>query len=240
MRLDIEYAGGGFSGWARQPGKRTVQEELETALATVLTEPVGLTVAGRTDAGVHAWAQVASFELQSEPPETLRRSLNGVTGRDLSIVGVQPAASGFNARGDARSRTYCYRIHTRRVASPFEQGRALWWPYRLDLPKLEACAALVLGRHDFTAFTPTQTEHVHFEREVIRCEWARSGDITCLWIEADAFMRSMVRILTGTMLEVATGRRSAESLKALLRGAARAEAGETAAAHGLYLAAVTY
>lgn len=239
-RLDIEYTGSGFSGWARQPGRRTVQGELESALETVLREEVSLTVAGRTDAGVHAFGQVASCELTEAPPARLRRALNGITGRDMSVVSVEAAEPGFDARRDAKSRVYLYRVHTRAAASPFEEGRALWWPYRLDRDALRACAELVTGRHDFTAFTPTQTEHVHFHREVFRCEWRDAGEIVELWIEADAFMRSMVRILTGTMLEVAMGRRDAASLAALLDGAVRKEAGPTAAPHGLYLASVNY
>lgn len=240
MRLDLEYDGRGFGGWAKQPGARTVQGELESALQTVLAEPVELTVAGRTDAGVHAWAQVAGFEVAGDPPPTLLRSLNGITGRDLSIISVQPVADGFDARRDARSRTYCYRLYTRAVARPFEEGRALWWPYRLDRDALDACAEALLGVHDFTAFTPTRTAHVHFERHVMRCEWVRDCDVTCLWIQANSFLRSMVRALIGTMIEVAAGKREIESFVALLEGSPRAEAGDTAAPHGLYLAAVEY
>jgi len=242
VRLDIEYVGSDFQGWAAQPGARTVQGELEAALRTVLREEVSLTVAGRTDAGVHAWAQVASFEVEAEPPDGLLRSLNGVISRQISVIAATIAEPGFNARRDARSRTYCYRLHRRGVASPFEAKRALWWPQRLDLDALASCAELVHGRHDFTAFTPTQTEHVHFTREVLRCEWLEEeeGDIVSLWIEADSFMRSMVRVLTGTMLEVASGGRTVGSFIALLGGSPRCEAGETAPAHGLYLAAVRY
>lgn len=240
MRLDIEYDGRAFKGWAKQPGERTVEGELETALSTVLGRPVELTVAGRTDAGVHARAQVASFIVEDQPPSTFRRSLNGLTGRDLSIIEASVVDDGFDARRSARSRTYCYRLYTRAVANPFEQGRSLWWPWRLDLDLLRACAAATLGTHDFTAFTPTQTDHVHFHRTVIRCEWVQDADETLLWIEANSFMRSMVRALAGTMLEVATGKRELESYLRLLAGQPRAEAGDTAAAHGLYLVAVAY
>src|SRR6478672_4198758 len=240
IRLEISYDGTGFRGWAAQPGLRTVQGELETALATILREQIQLTAAGRTDAGVHAWAQVASFQAGSEMPADLARRVNGLGPRDISVTSAAQAPDGFDARRDARSRTYCYRVLARDAPDPFERGRALWWPHRLDGDLLDACAGVTAGTHDFTAFTPTQTQHVRFERDVRRCEWRQEGEVVALWIEADAFMRNMVRVAVGTMLEVASGRRSLDSYAALLTGAPRSEAGDTAPAHGLYLAGVTY
>jgi len=238
--LDIEYDGAGFNGWAAQPGQRTVQGVLEEALATVLREPVALTVAGRTDTGVHAWGQVASFTTSAPVPGDLGRRLNGLTPGDVAVTAAAVVESGFDARGDARSRTYCYRVLTRPQTSPFEQGRALWWPHRLELDLLDACAAALVGSHDFTAFTPTQNDHVRFQRDILAAAWKREGDVLAFRITADAFMRSMVRALVGTMLEVASGRRSAESFAVLLDGRPRGEAGVTAAPHGLYLASVDY
>jgi tRNA pseudouridine38-40 synthase len=242
VRLDIEYDGAGFRGWAVQPGLRTVEGELESALATVLGQPVSLSVAGRTDAGVHAWGQVASFSRGDELAPGLERSLNGVMASDIAVIAATVAAEGFDARRDARARTYCYRILHRHAPSPFERGRALWWPRRLDREALDACAAaLHRGRHDFTAFTPTDTDHVHFQRQVMRAEWTEGTDgVIEFWIEADAFMRKMVRALVGTMLEVAGGARAPEDFAALLRGAARAGGGATVPPHGLYLASVRY
>jgi tRNA pseudouridine38-40 synthase len=241
FRLDIEYDGSGFSGWASQPGKRTVQAELETALATILREPVALTVAGRTDAGVHAWGQVASFATAAAVPGDLWRRLNGITPHDIAVTAAAPAPDGFDARGDATSRSYRYRLFTRRPSSPFERGRALWWPHRIDREGLDACAAALLGKHDFTAFTPSQTDHVYFRREILTAAWEdQVGDILAFRISADAFMRNMVRILVGTMLEVASSRRTVESFAALLGGAPRPQAGEAAPPHGLYLESVSY
>jgi tRNA pseudouridine38-40 synthase len=241
FRLDIEYDGSRFAGWARQPGLRTVQAELETALETILREPIGLTVAGRTDAGVHAWGQVASFVTAAEVPGDLLRRLNGVTADDVAVTAAGPAPNGFDARGAAISRSYRYRLLTRRPSSPFERGRALWWPHRVDREGLDACAAALAGRHDFTAFTPSQTDHVHFERRVFAAVWEdQPGDILAFRITADAFMRNMVRILVGTMLEVASRRRTVESFTELLTGASRPQAGETAPPHGLYLESVSY
>ncbi len=246
-RLTIAYDGAPFRGWAVQPGERTVQGELEAALERVLGERVGLTVAGRTDAGVHAWGQVASFEFDGEVPPTLDRALNANLPAEIAVLRAQPAPDGFDARRDAIARTYCYWIVTAPVLSPFERGRALHWPQSLDRAALDACAAALIGTHDFTAFTPTDTEHVRFQRVIGAAEWRahgladeREGELLELWITADAFMRSMVRALVGTMLQVGGGRRSVEDFAALLEGAPRERAGDTAAAHGLYLASVTY
>jgi tRNA pseudouridine38-40 synthase len=246
VRLDIAYHGAGFAGWAAQPGERTVQGELEAALQRILGRPTPLTVAGRTDAAVHAWGQVASFVTEEEPPEELARALNSLTGPDLAVLGAQAAGEGFDARRDALSRTYCYRVLAERTPNPFEAGVVLHWPHRIDDAALASCADALLGSHDFTAFTPSQTEHVRFERDILRAEWHEKpavlghGRVLELWIEADAFMRNMVRVLVGTMLEVAGERRSLEDFTTLLAGGARDRAGDTAQPHGLHLASVRY
>ena len=239
-RLVLEYDGSRFSGWARQPGMRTVAAEVERALCVALRlESVSLVVAGRTDAGVHAWGQVASYS----GPVVSVRSLNALLASDVAVLSCSEAADGFDARRDATSRAYCYRVLIRRARSVFEDGRALWWPHRLDFSALSACASALVGEHDFTAFTPTETYHERFSRVVYSAWWGRAGvdgDVLEFWIEADAFMRQMIRVLIGTMLEVGGGRRSVASFVSLLSGRPRSEAGRTAPAHGLYLAGVGY
>jgi tRNA pseudouridine38-40 synthase len=239
-RLLIEYDGTCFAGWARQAGVRTVQEEVERALAIVLrADSVRATVAGRTDAGVHAWGQVASYE---GPPAPVR-SVNALLPGDVAVLSCAAVPDDFDARRDATSRAYCYRVLARSARTALEPGRVLHWPHRVELSLLETCAAALVGTHDFTAFTPTETEHVRFSRDVYAAWWRRSveqADVLEFWIEADAFMRHMNRVLVGTMLEVAGGRRSVEDFVALLGRRPRADAGPTAPAHGLALVGVGY
>ncbi len=236
-RLTIEYDGTAFSGWALQPGKRTIQGELETALAIVLRRPVALTVAGRTDAGVHAWAQVASHEGEAAP----LGSLNALLPPDVTVLASETVAESFDARHDCTSRAYCYRVLARPARSALERGHALHWSHPFDFEKLQECAALLAGTHDFTAFTPTDTYHVRFDREVYSACWRRrDGGLLEFWIEADSFMRHMNRTLVGTMLDMARGRLSTADFPRLLAGAPRRAAGPTAPARGLHLAGAGY
>jgi tRNA pseudouridine38-40 synthase len=236
-RLDLEYDGTAFVGWARQPGQRSVQEEVEKALCTVLREEtVGVVVAGRTDSGVHAWGQVCSYEHEAVDPVRL----NALLPDDVAILESNPAPAGFNARRDAVSRTYCYRVLNRRARSVWLRDRAFWFHRRIDRAALQACVQALPGTHDFTAFTPTETLHSRFERDVSSAEWRIEGDLLEFWITADSFLRHMNRILVGTMLDVAAGNRSVEEFAALLAGRPRSEAGATAPPHGLALASVGY
>jgi tRNA pseudouridine38-40 synthase len=227
VRATVAYDGTDFFGWARQPGLRTVEG--------VLMEAAGaeLTVAGRTDRGVHAVANVVSFRAERVPAAA---ELNARLPEDVAVLAVEAAPEGFDARGSARSRSYVYRITTAPAADVFRRRYELHRPRSVDLGLLQACAAAVVGRHDFTAFTPTETQHVFFQRTVTAAEWVQEGDRLEFRITADALLRHMVRILVGTMLEM----RDLDRFTPLLEGRPRSEAGSTAPPHGLTFVAAGY
>lgn len=215
---------------------RTVEGELERALGVVRREATKLTVAGRTDAGVHAWGQVASHAGEAAPA----RSINALLPPDVSVLVSEPAEADFDARGDARARTYCYRVWTRPQRPALLRDRVLWWGHPLRRELLDACSALLVGERDFRAFTLADEPYKSYRRRILRAEWIERDGLLEFWVQADSFTRRMVRSLVSYQLDVARGLHEVARFEDLLLGAPRGEGGNTAAACGLYLASVDY
>ena len=237
----VEYEGTGFAGWAAQPERRTVEGVLSEALSTVLRQPVKMSAAGRTDAGVHASGQVVSFRADTElGPGLISYKTSAVLPKDVALRRCVAVWDDFDARRDARSRTYEYRLVNDEIRSPLQRHHAGYAPQRLDLELLQEAARLVEGTHDFRAFTPQKSYHVRFERIVTRSRWSRHDDLLRYRISADSFLYGMVRTLVGTMLEVAGGKRDLTEFDRLLSGGKRSEAGPAVTSRGLTLVGVGY
>jgi tRNA pseudouridine38-40 synthase len=247
LRLDLAYDGSDFSGWAAQPGRRTVQAVLEDALGRVLRlpEPARLTVAGRTDAGVHAAGQVAHLDVPATawPGDAGRalRSLAGVLPPDVRVRGLAPAPPGFNARFSALWRRYRYRVgDSPAAADPLRRHDTLWYPRPLDVDRMNAAASSLLGEHDFAAFC-RRREGATTVRRLLRLDWARQGDgVAEATVVADAFCHNMVRAMVGALLAVGEERREPDWPGQVLAAAVRDGAVHVAPPHGLCLAEVRY
>jgi tRNA pseudouridine38-40 synthase len=238
-KLVIEYDGSLFHGWQIQPGLRTVQDEIEKALYTILNRKVDLIGAGRTDAGVHALGQVANFQTENPPEaETVRKSLNGILPEDIIILEAEKVDPDFNARYSAKSRSYKYRVHLGRTAI---QRNFVWEvTYALNLDILLRATKMIEGEHDFTSFCLAESSKESNLCKVKQALWEEGKDELTFSIEADRFLHSMVRSLVGTLIEVGRGYYSVSDFGDILEARDRRKAGPTAPAQGLYLVKVKY
>jgi tRNA pseudouridine38-40 synthase len=240
-RAVVEYDGTGFSGWQRQQGQRTVQGVLEDTLKEMVGESVFVRGAGRTDAGVHADGQVATFDLETQiPPHGLLRGLNSVLPEDVALVDVALAPDDFDARFSARGKVYRYTVWAHFVRSPLRAKRAWHVRQPLDTEAIRAAAAALVGEHDFRAFRASDCDRRTTRRIVRRIEVDRQGAVLTIDVEATAFLKNMVRILVGTLIDVGRGRIEPQAVRRMLETGDRAAGGMTAPAHGLTLLRVIY
>lgn len=244
-KITIQYDGTNYHGWQIQPNGRTIQGELTRVVSLLDHRHVTIHGAGRTDAGVHAEGQVASFFLEREfEPAKLRDAINGNLARDIRIVDVELMDDDFHARFSAKEKTYCYKIWTGEVMSPFEFRYALHHRDRLDVEAMQKGASLLLGTHDFSAFTVCDSQvesHIRaLKRLDIEVESEATGERILIYAAADGFLRYMVRTIAGTLIDVGRGFRAVEEIAEALASRNRAKAGVTAKAHGLTLLRVDY
>ena len=241
LRLDICYDGTRYRGWQRLPGRDdTIQGKLETALSRILGEPIEISGSGRTDAGVHAKGQVANFHCESAmPSEEILQNLRRYLPEDIGIYSCKEVSPRFHARLNAKEKTYCYRIWNSDAPCVFERRFVTVMPEALDVEAMERAADFLLGQHDFSAFCGNARMKKSTVRFLRAVEITRQGAEIQIRYTGNGFLHNMVRILTGTLIEVGRGERSPDSIPALF-GAKREQAGFLAPAQGLCLEEVVY
>jgi tRNA pseudouridine38-40 synthase len=242
IRLLLEYDGTRYHGWQRQRGQVSIQEVVEEALQRLTREEVRLEGSGRTDAGVHALGQVANFHILSRIPlKAFREGLNSLLPHDIAVLTAQEAPPEFHARKSARFKTYEYRILNRPVRSPLHHHYGWFMSAALNLPAMAAAAALLPGKHDFSAFRASGSGNLNPVRQVLAAGWqTHPGGWLRFTVTATGFLRGMVRSLVGTMVEIGKGKAEPNLLADLLQSGERRLAGPTAPPQGLYLVEVAY
>jgi tRNA pseudouridine38-40 synthase len=241
LKLTLEYDGSNYSGWQLQPRQDSIQGRIEAALERILSVPIRVFGSGRTDAGVHARGQVASISIPREfDPAELQRALNAILPNDIVVIDISAAPDDFDPRRAARSRVYEYRVLNRKVASAFEYRYSWLVRDQLDLAALNRAARIFVGEHDFAAFRSLGTEVRTTVRGVISSEWTRDADVFIYHVEANSFLRHMVRAMVAAMIEVGRGKLTLEKIAAILAGLDRHAAPANAPPGGLYLVEVRY
>lgn len=241
IRLVLSYDGSEFSGWQVQPGLRTIQETVENALKTILKEKIRIHAAGRTDAGVHAFGQVAAFNTDSVIlPDDLLKAINSMLPADVAVTVVQDVGLNFHPRYSAKSKTYAYAINMSPVKNPLFSRYALHIKHNLDIEAMENAAHFFLGEHDFASFMGVGTPVKSTVRTVMESAIFGSGDMLYYAIKGNGFLRHMVRNIVGTLLQVGKKKTDPSDIKRIIDSRNRAEAGPTAPPHGLYLISVEY
>ncbi len=242
VKLVIAFAGTHYSGWQSQRTGKTLQEVLEAQLARILKEKVNLHGSSRTDAGVHARGLVAHFKTKNPLPESkIQHALNFYLPRDIVVLSAKNVREDFHARFDAKCKTYEYRIWNHRIRPVYDLAPyVLWMPHRLNVAAMRQAAKYLLGKHDFNAFRDSGEEEKRTVRHLKRCHITREGHLVRLTFTADAFLKHMIRVLTGTLMAVGQGKLTKWDIITLLKSKDRKKAGPTVKAHGLTLLTVSY
>jgi len=244
IKLTIEYDGTHFEGWQIQPtGHRTIQGELETALKTILKESIKLIGSGRTDSGVHALGQVANFKTKSDKSlDEIKNALNANISDEIAIINTEEADKDFHAQYSPKSKAYRYRIFNRRVASPHEKNKSLFYPHKLNISFMKEEAKVLIGKHDFKSFQAVDPskKRENTVRTIKSIIIRKKGDLIEMDITADGFLYKMVRNIVGTLLEIGSKKLEKGSMEKILMAKDRKMAGNTAKSEGLYLVNVSY
>lgn len=242
LKIIVAYEGNGFSGWQVQPNQRTIQSEIEAALREIEGRPVRIQGSGRTDAGVHALGQVASFELENEIPiQNLRKALNHRLPPAIRVLNAEEVPADFHARYSATAKTYEYRIWRGEICPPFERRTVYHYPYPLDEPAMIEAAALLEGEKDFRSFATNNGEAVESTvRTVYLSRFERTGDRLIYTVRGSGFLYNMVRNFVGTLLEIGKGNWTPDDVPRILAERDRRAAGRTAPPVGLFLVEVEY
>jgi tRNA pseudouridine38-40 synthase len=241
LKLTLEYDGSNYSGWQLQPRHDSIQGRIEAALERIFAAPVRVFGSGRTDAGVHARGQVASISIPRPfDPAELQRALNSMMPADIVVLDISPAPDEFDPRRAARSRVYEYCVLNRTVASAFEYRYSWLVREQLDLAAMNCAARVFIGEHDFAAFRSLGTDVMTTVRRVISSEWSRDADILLYRVEANSFLRHMVRAMVAAMIDVGRGKLRPDNIATILAGRDRHAAPANAPPGGLYLVEVRY
>jgi tRNA pseudouridine38-40 synthase len=241
LRMTVSYDGTDYHGFQTQPTGKTIQDELQRAIESLVGKPVQVYGSGRTDAGVHARGQVVNFYTESSiPTERWAIALNYRLPTDIVILHVDEVDADFHARRSSKRKTYRYAIKNSKFPDVFERRYQLHLSRSLDLSAMDEAASLLIGTHQFTSFCSTRTSKENHERTLYRSEWIREEDVLYYFVEGSGFLYNMVRIIIGTLIEVGDGKRSASSISDVLLAQNRKAAGPTAPGHGLTLWQVQY
>lgn len=241
IAITIEYNGSNYAGWQKNGDSKSIERELEIAFESIVNQPTHVVASGRTDAGVHAYGQVAHVDLPDGINlKNLHKRINEILPNDIKILAVKEVSTNFHARYNVKSKTYLYKCYTRAIPSPLRNEYYAWVNSVLNLQKIKECALLFLGKHNFKAFCSSGGDSESFDREIISIDVVRRGDELLFYVKGKGFLYNMVRLIVGSLIRVGEGKLSKEQILNALQTGEKANLGEKMPANGLYLYQVEY